>query len=91
LGGCGPLLKYLLNLLPEEAIVFLLLCKRSSRDFPGGTVIRTLSSRARDEGSVPGWAVKIPYALCPKNIKQKQYGNKFNKYFKSGPHPPKNI
>ena len=54
-------------------------------------MIRTLSSRARDEGSVPGWAVKIPHALWPKNIKQKQYGNTFNKDFKSDPHPPKNI
>ena len=43
--------------------------KRSSRDFPGGAVTKTLSSRARDVGSVPGWAAKIPHALWPKKHK----------------------
>ena len=35
-------------------------------------------------GSIPGQGVKIPYGLWLKNhiIKQKQYCNKFNKFFK---------
>ena len=43
-------------------------------------------------GSIPGWGAKIPQASGPKNqnIKQKQYGNKFNKDFKNGP-PQKNL
>ena len=34
--------------------------------------------------SIPGWGVKIPYVSRPKtkNIKQKQYCNKFNKDLK---------
>ena len=34
-----------------------------------------------------GQGAKTPHALGPKNqsIKQKQYGNKFNKDFKNGP------
>ena len=37
---------------------------------------------------VPGQGTKIPLALWPKNqnIKQKQYCDKFNKDFKTGPH-----
>ena len=32
-------------------------------------------------GLIPGWEAKIPHASGPKNqnVKQKQYGNKFNK------------
>ena len=39
-------------------------------------------------GSIPGWGAKIPHASWPnpQNIKQKQYGNKFNTDFKNGPH-----
>ena len=40
---------------------------------------------ARDVGSIPGWGTKIPHTSWPKkitkNIRQKQYGNKFNKDF----------
>ena len=32
-------------------------------------------------GSIPGWGAGIPQASQPKNIKQKQYCNKFNKDF----------
>ena len=47
---------------------------------------------AGNPGSVPGWD-KIPYALWPKNrnIKQKQYCNKFNNHFKNGPHKIKDT
>ena len=31
-------------------------------DFPGGLVVKTLPSNAMDEGSIPGWGTKIPYA-----------------------------
>ena len=52
-------------------------------DLPGGTVIKTLSSNARDVGLIPGWGARIPHASQPKkqNIKQKQNCNKFNKDF----------
>ena len=36
----------------------------------------------------PNW--KLPWYLT-KNIKQKQYYNKFNKDFKNGPHQKKNV
>ena len=40
-----------------------------------------------DAGSIPGCGAKIPHALQPqnRNIKQKQYHNKFNTDFKNGP------
>ena len=61
--------------------------KENSRDFPGGPMVKTSSSKAGGEGSIPGRGAKIPHALWPKkqNIKQKQYCNKFNKDFKNGP------
>ena len=54
------------------------------RDFPGSPVVKTSSSNAGGAGSIPDQGAKIPYVLWPKNqnIKQKQYCNKFNKYFK---------
>ena len=62
--------------------------KCTPRDLPGGSVNKTLPSNAGGVGSTPGQVTKIPYASWPKNqnIKQKQYHNKFNKDFKSGPH-----
>ena len=55
-----------------------------TRDFPGSPVVKTLPSNAGGMGSIPGWGDKIHYALQPQtqNIKEKQYGYKFNKYFK---------
>ena len=40
---------------------------------------------------IPGQGAKIPPALWAKiqNIKQKQYGNRFKKDFKNGPHKKK--
>ena len=57
-------------------------------DFPGGPVVKTLPSNAGGVGSIPGWGARIPQASRPKSksIKQKQYCNKFNKDFKTGPH-----
>ena len=54
------------------------------RDFPGGPVIKTSPSNAGGAGSIPGGGAKIPQASRPqnRNIKQKQYCNKFNKDFK---------
>ena len=42
-------------------------------DFPGGPVVKTLPSNARDAGLIPGQGAKILYALWPKhqNVKQK--------------------
>ena len=44
-------------------------------------------------GVIPGQGAKIPPALWPKiqNIKQKQYGNRFKKDFKNGPHKKKYL
>ena len=33
------------------------------RDFPGGPVIKNLPSNAGDEGSIPGWGIKIPHGV----------------------------
>ena len=46
--------------------------KKSIRDFPGSLVIKTLPSKARSIGSVPGWGAKIPHASWPKNQKKKK-------------------
>ena len=56
-------------------------------DFPGSPVVKTSPSNAGDVGS-PGQGDKTLHALQPKhqNIKQTQCYNKFNKYFKNGPH-----
>ena len=49
--------------------------------YPGGPVVKILPSNAGGTGSIPGWGTKIPHTSWPKNqnMKQKQYGNKFNK------------
>ena len=62
--------------------------KDSIRDFSGDSVVKTSPSNAGGTGQIPGWGDKISYASGPKNIKQKQYGSKFNKHFKNknGPH-----
>jgi len=49
-------------------------------------VIKTSLSKQGHAGLIPGGGAKIPHAPRPKkkqNIKQKQYGNKFNKDFKN--------
>ena len=60
-------------------------------NFPGGPVVKTLTSDAGGTGPIPGWGAKIPYASWPKNQnrKQNQYCNKLNKDFKNGPHQKK--
>ena len=35
------------------------------RNFPGGPVVKTLPSKARGVGLIPGYGVKIPCALWP--------------------------
>ena len=59
--------------------------------FPGGPVVKTLSSSAEGMGSIPGQRAKISHSSQPKNqsIKQKQCCNKFNKDLKNGPHQKK--
>ena len=55
-------------------------------------MVKTSPSNAGGAGSTPGQGAKIPHASQPKtqkNIKQKQYCNKFNKDFKNGPHKKK--
>ena len=33
------------------------------KDFPGGPVVKSLPSNARDAGSIPGWGTTIPHAM----------------------------
>ena len=42
-------------------------------------------------GVIPGQGAKIPHALWPQiqNLKKKQYGDRFKKDFKTGPHKKK--
>ena len=56
-------------------------------------MVKTSSSNAGGDGLIPGRGAKIPHASRPKNqnIKQEQYCNKFNKDFKNGLHPKKNL
>ena len=37
--------------------------KMNSRDFPGGPVVKSLPSDAKDAVSNPGWGTKIPHAV----------------------------
>ena len=37
--------------------------KMNSRDFPGGPVVKSLPSDAKDAVSNPGWGTKIPHAM----------------------------
>ena len=55
----------------------------NSRDFSGGSVVKTSPSNAGGKGSIPGQGAKTPHASWPlnQNIKQKQYCNKFHKDF----------
>ena len=58
------------------------------QDFPGGSVVEILPSNVGAVGLIPGRGTKIPHALgsnLPLNVKQKQYGNKFNKDFLNDP------
>ena len=61
------------------------------RDFPGGPLVKTSPSNAMCVGLILRQGAKIPHDSQPKNknIKQKQYCNKFNEDFKNGPHPKK--
>ena len=59
------------------------------RNPPGGPAVKALPSKAGGTGLIPTQGAKIPHASWPKtkkkNIKEKQYCNKFNKDFKNGP------
>ena len=46
-------------------------------------MVKPSPPNVRGAGLIPGWGTEIPHASWPKNqnIKQKQYVNKFNKYF----------
>ena len=53
------------------------------RHFPGGPVVKTLPLNGGGTCSISGWTAKIPHDPGPKkNMKQKQYCNKFNKDLK---------
>ena len=90
--GTGWLCVTVLNGIPWDGRSLFLHTKIMTwRDFPGCPVVKISPSNARGVGSIPGWGAKIPCALWSKNqnIKQKQYCNKFNKDFKSGPYQEK--
>ena len=54
-------------------------------------MITTSAFNAGGEGSIPGWAVKIPHTsqLKIQKVKQKQYCNKSYEDCKNGPHEKK--
>ena len=60
--------------------------EQTSGDFPGSQLVTTSPSSTGSAGSIRALGAKIPYPSRPKNIKQKQYCNKFNKDFLNGPH-----
>ena len=37
--------------------------KAAEEDFPGGPVVKNLSSNAGDVSLIPGWGTKMPHAL----------------------------
>ena len=84
---------YALNLhilcISNKSVELEIVTSFKNRDLPGGLVIETSPSKAGDAGSVPDWGVKIPHASQPKKPKhkkkKKQYCNRFNKDFKTGP------
>ena len=45
------------------------LISHACRDFPGGPVVKTLSSNAGDVGLILGGGAKVSHALGPKKIK----------------------
>ena len=53
-------------------------------------MVEALCSNTGGVDSIPDQRAKVQYALRPekkkKNIKQKQYCNKFNKFFKNSPY-----
>ena len=63
--------------------------KVSTRDFPGGPVVKTLPSSAGGAGLNPHQGTKIPHALWTKkqNVKKKQYCNKFDRDFEKKKYP----
>ena len=62
--------------------------KNYFRDSPSTPVVETVPSNTGFVSSDSGGRAKIPQASRPKaqNTKQKQYCNKLNKDFKSGPY-----
>ena len=70
-----------------QAPVFSLTFLKSGKS---GTSLEVLyASTAGDAGSIRGRGAKIPQAVQPKNIKQKQYCKKFITDFKNGLHKKK--
>ena len=59
-----------------------------TRDFPGGSAVKTSPSNRGGASSLPGGGARIPYVSRPKNqnTEQKQPCNEFSKDFKIGPH-----
>ena len=60
------------------------------KDVPGCPMVEALCSNTGGVDSISDQRVKVQYALRPekkkkKHIKQKQYCNKFSKYFKNSP------
>ena len=61
-------------------------------DFPGGPVVKTLSSSARAADSQPvvqELGSHVPGSQKNQNVKQKRYCNQFSKDFKNSPQQKK--
>ncbi|XP_066870466.1 solute carrier family 2, facilitated glucose transporter member 11 isoform X2 [Kogia breviceps] len=78
--GVGPLSAPCLEAVNRKPIKTQL---QTWADVPGSPVVKTSHSSAGVACLIPGWGAKIPHALQPKNqnIKQKQYCNKFLKFY----------
>ena len=48
------------------------------RAFPGGPLIKTLSSNAARPGLIPSWGARIPHASQPKKKKTQKPQNRNN-------------
>ena len=76
------------TLITRSFLVVLYILIKNSKDFSGGPVVKTLPSNPGGAGLISGWELRS-HICCGqknKNIKQKQYCNKFNKNFKNGSH-----
>ena len=78
--------------LGSGVLLFSVFSERKSWDFPGGPVVKTLSSSARAGGSQPvvqQLGSHVPGGQKKQNVKQKRYCNRFSKDFKNGPQQKK--
>ena len=78
--------------LGSGVFLFSVFSEGKSWDFPGGPVVKTLSSSARAADSQPvvqELGSHVPGSQKNQNVKQKRYCNQFSKDFKNSPQQKK--